>query len=133
MKDTLQTRKDYAMSILFDNYDAEDAYYIFCEYLADPDAPAFDPDDYPEIDYDFEEYVRLEKIGEDERIYYTIEEVVEMLNEPSDDRTGTFDHDEKGIYQLITAPHGYRVVGWTDEMKEWIADHRNRLALDDEE
>lgn len=121
------------MSFFFNSRDAEDAYYIFCEYIGDPDAPAFDPDELPNADYDFEEYVRLEKIGEDEKIYYTIEEVVEMLNEPSDDHIGTFDHDEKGIYEIIIAPQGYKVVDWTDEMKEWIAAHKDQLAIDDEE
>lgn len=119
------------MSIFFDSRYAEDAYYIFIEYLTDPDSPAFDPDELPGVDYDFEEYVQLEKIGEDEKIYFTTEEVVEMLNNPSDDYIGTFDHDEKGIYEITIAPQGYRVIDWTDEMKDWIAAHKDQLEIDE--
>jgi len=121
------------MSIFFDDREAEDAYYIFCEYLTDSDSPAFDPDEWPEVDYDFEEYVQLEKIGEDKKTYFTIEEVIEMLNSCPDDCIGTFSHDENGIYNVIIAPKGYKVIGWTDEMKEWIAAHKNQLGIDDEE
>ena len=121
------------MSIFFDDCYAEDAYYIFVEYLADPTNPTFDPDDFPGIDYDVEEYVQLEKIDEDEKIYFTTEQVVEMLNKPSNDYIGTFSHDDKGIYEIITAPHGYKVIDWTDDMKEWIAAHKNELEIDDEE
>lgn len=121
------------MSILFDSRDAEDAYYIFIKYLTDPTGAAFDPDDFLGIDYNVEEYVQLEKIGEDEKIYFTTEEVVEMLNSPSDGYIGTFGHDEKGIYEIIIAPQGYKVIDWTDEMKDWIAAHKNQLEIDDEE
>ena len=121
------------MSVFFNDRDAEDAYYIFIEYLTDPDSPAFDPDELPCADYDFEEYVQLEKIGEDEKNYFTTEEVVEMLNNPPDDYFGTFGHDEKGIYEMIVAPQGYKVIDWTDDMKEWIAMHKNQLEIDDEE
>ena len=121
------------MSFFFNDYDAEDAYYIFVEYLSDPTHPAFNPDDFPGVDYDFEEYVQLEKIGKDKKIYLTVEDVLDMLNEPYYDRAGSFDHDEKGFYEIIIAPQGYRVIDWTNEMKDWIAAHKNQLEIDDEE
>ena len=120
------------MSNFFSDYYAEDAYYTFIEYLNDPTQPIFNLDDFPGIHYDFEEYVQLEKIGEDEKIYLTTEEVVEILNAFFDGYAGIFNYDENGIYEIIIT-HKYKVIDWTDEMKEWIATHKDKLEIDDEE
>lgn len=121
------------MSFLFNEMDAWDAYYIFSEYLADDDAPAFDPDELPNMNYLPDTYVILEQIGEDKKVYYSTDEILDMLNNPAcDGYTGQFGHDEAGFYELCTAPQGYRVVDWTDEMKNWIAAHQSELEDEDE-
>lgn len=114
-----------------DNFElyVDDAYDIISELMETEQTAHFHPEDYDYLGaIDWDEFVYLVPNGLPMRRYFTPAELVNVLNMVRDEEIGfpvvtEFGYDEKGVYSQVPPLEGYTILGWTQEMGDWILEN----------